>query len=51
MITESLVIALGGLLGVVALLFLVITKYDWHVFIALLVPILLFAAIPGVDRT
>jgi gluconate:H+ symporter, GntP family len=50
MITDSTLIALGGLIGVVALLFLVITKLKWHVFIAILVPILLFALIPGIDR-
>jgi GntP family gluconate:H+ symporter len=50
MITDSTLIALGGLIGVVVLLFLVITKLKWHVFIAILVPILLFALIPGIDR-
>ena len=50
MIIESILIALAGLLAVVALLFLAITRYKWHVFIALLVPILLFALFPGVDR-
>jgi gluconate:H+ symporter, GntP family len=50
MITESAVVALAGLLAVVALLFLLITRYRWHVFIAFLVPMLLFALIPGLDR-
>src|SRR5215216_3808255 len=49
-ITDSTLIALAGLIAVVALLFLLITKFRWHVFIALLVPILLFALIPGIDR-
>ncbi len=49
-ITGSTLIALGGLVGVVALLFLAITRYRWHVFIALLGPILLFALLPGIDR-
>ena len=49
-ITESAVIALAGLVGVVALLFLAITRFKWHVFIAVLVPLLLFAFIPGIDR-
>ena len=49
-ITGSTLIALGGLIGVVALLFLAITRYRWHVFIALLGPILLFALLPGIDR-
>ncbi len=49
-ITTSTIIALGGLIGVVALLFLLITKFKWHVFIAMLVPILLLALLPGIDR-
>src|SRR5688572_4506072 len=49
-ITDSTLIALGGFIAVIALLFLAITKWRWHVFIALLVPILLFAAIPGINR-
>lgn len=50
MITENVVVALAGLVAVVALLFLLITRLRWHVFAALLVPILLFAAVPGIDR-
>jgi len=49
-ITDSVLIAIAGLFGVVALLFLAITKLRWHVFLALLVPILLFAMVPGIDR-
>ena len=49
-ITESALIALAGLIGVVALLFLTITRFKWHVFIAVLAPILLFALVPGIDR-
>jgi gluconate:H+ symporter, GntP family len=49
-ITDSVLIAIAGLIGVVALLFLAITKLRWHVFLALLVPILLFAMVPGIDR-
>jgi GntP family gluconate:H+ symporter len=49
-ITDSTLIALGGFIAVIALLFLTITKLRWHVFIALLVPILLFALLPGIDR-
>ena len=51
MITESALIAIAGLVAVVALLFLLITRFHWHVFIALLAPIVLFALIPGIDRT
>ena len=50
MITESALVAIAGLVAVVALLFLLITRFNWHVFLALLVPIVLFALIPGVDR-
>ena len=49
-ITDSTLIALGGFIAVIALLFLAITKLRWHVFIALLAPILLFALLPGIDR-
>jgi len=49
-ITESALVAIGGLIGVIALLFLMITRFRWHVFLALLVPIVLFALIPGIDR-
>ena len=44
-ITESALIALAGLIGVVALLFLTITRFKWHVFIAVLAPILLFVGV------
>jgi GntP family gluconate:H+ symporter len=50
MITDSALIAIAGLVGMIALLLLLITRFKWHVFLALLVPILLFAMIPGLDR-
>ena len=50
MITDNAIVALAGLLAVVALLFLLIARFRWHVFIALLAPILLFALVPGIDR-
>ena len=50
MITESALIAIAGLVAVVALLFLLIARFRWHVFIALLLPIVLLALIPGLDR-
>ena len=50
MIIESALAAIGGLVAVVALLFLLITRFRWHVFIALLVPIVLLALMPGIDR-
>jgi GntP family gluconate:H+ symporter len=51
MITENTFVALAGLVAIMVLLFLLITRFKWHVFIALLGPILLFAAIPGLDRS
>jgi gluconate:H+ symporter, GntP family len=50
MITDNVLIALAGLIAVIALLFLAITRFRWHVFVALLVPIVLLGAMPGVDR-
>ena len=49
-ITESVLIALAGLIGVVALLFLAIARFRWHVFLALLGPILLLALLPGINH-
>jgi GntP family gluconate:H+ symporter len=49
-ITDSAILALAGLIGIVAVLFLTITRYRWHVFLAILVPMLLFAMVPGIDR-
>jgi GntP family gluconate:H+ symporter len=49
-ITDSTLIALAGLIGIVAVLFLTITRFKWHVFLAILVPMLLFAMVPGIDR-
>ncbi len=39
MITESVFTAIAGLVAVIALLFLTIVKFKWHVFLALLVPV------------
>tara|TARA_B100000029_G_scaffold489572_1_gene547441 strand:+ start:2324 stop:3670 length:1347 start_codon:yes stop_codon:yes gene_type:complete len=50
MITESSIVAVAGLVAMIALLFLLITRFKWHVFIALLLPILLFGMIPGISR-
>ncbi len=44
------VVALVGFLGVIALLLFLIAKWRWHVFLALLVPLLLFGVIPGVQQ-
>ncbi|HUF69187.1 MAG TPA: hypothetical protein VMM79_11150 [Longimicrobiales bacterium] len=50
MITDSTVVAILGLLAVIALLFLAMARLKWHVFIALLVPILLLGLLPGIDQ-
>jgi GntP family gluconate:H+ symporter len=42
-------IALFAFIGVIVLLLLLIAKWRWHVFAALLVPLLLFGVIPGVE--
>ncbi len=49
-ITDSTLVAVAGLIGIIAFLFLAITRWRWHVFLGLLAPILLFALIPGIDR-
>lgn len=51
MILNNPTYTLVGFLIVIALLFFLIAKVKWHVFIALLIPIILFALIPGVDQT
>ena len=51
MITESTIVALAGLIAVIVLLFFLITRFKWHVFLALLAPILVLGALPGIDRT
>ena len=49
-VTTSVVIALVGLAGCVVLLMFLIARWKWHVFLALLLPILLFGVLPGVQR-
>ena len=49
-VTTSVLVALVGLAGCVVLLLFLIARWKWHVFLALLVPILLFGIIPGVQR-
>jgi GntP family gluconate:H+ symporter len=43
-------LALLAFLGVIALLLFLIAKWRWHVFLALLLPLLVFGIIPGVNR-
>jgi len=47
-VTLSPGLALLGFLGVVLLLLVLIAKWKWHVFLALLVPLLLFGFLPGI---
>jgi GntP family gluconate:H+ symporter len=49
-VTTNVAVALLGLTGSVVLLLFLIAKWKWHVFLALLVPILLFGILPGVQR-
>jgi len=50
MVAENPILTLVGLTAVIALLLVLIAKWKWHVFLALLVPILLFGIIPGVQQ-
>jgi len=49
-VTTDVAVALLGLAGCVVLLLFLIARWKWHVFLALLVPIVLFGVLPGVDR-
>jgi GntP family gluconate:H+ symporter len=49
-VTTNVVLALVGLAGCVVLLMLLIARWKWHVFLALLLPILLFGVLPGIQR-
>lgn len=48
-VTTSPLVALLGFLGVIVVLLFLIAKWRWHVFLALLVPLLLFGMIPGIQ--
>jgi len=47
-VTTSPLLAVAAFVGVIALLLFLIARWRWHVFLALLVPLLLFGLIPGV---
>jgi len=49
-VTTNVILALVGFAGCVVLLMFLIAKWKWHVFMALLLPILLFGVIPGIQR-
>jgi GntP family gluconate:H+ symporter len=48
-VATSPLVALLGFLGVIVVLLWLIAKWRWHVFLALLVPLMLFGLIPGVQ--
>lgn len=49
-VVTSPLLALLAFLGVILLLLFLIAKWRWHVFLALLVPLLVFGVIPGVEQ-
>lgn len=49
-VTGNVVLAVVGFAGCVVLLLLLIARFKWHVFLALLLPILLFGVLPGIQR-
>jgi GntP family gluconate:H+ symporter len=48
-VTTSPLLALFAFVGVILILLFLIAKWRWHVFLALLIPLLLFGLIPGVQ--
>lgn len=48
-VATSPLLALIAFLGVIILLLFLIAKWRWHVFLALLVPLMMFGLIPGVQ--
>jgi gluconate:H+ symporter, GntP family len=48
-VATSPLLALTAFLGVIAVLLFLIARWRWHVFLALLLPLLLFGIIPGVQ--
>jgi gluconate:H+ symporter, GntP family len=48
-VTTSPLLALVAFVALIALLLLLIAKWRWHVFLALLVPLLLFGIVPGIE--
>ncbi len=48
-VVTSPILALIAFLGVIIVLLFLIAKWRWHVFLALLIPLLMFGLIPGVQ--
>ncbi len=49
-VNTSAAISLGGFAVVIFLLLFLIAKWKWHVFFALLIPIILFGLLPGIQQ-
>jgi GntP family gluconate:H+ symporter len=49
-VSTSPIVALLGFAAVIVLLLFLITRWKWHVFAALLIPLLLFGVLPGIER-
>ena len=49
-VTTNTFLALTGFAGLIALLLFLIARWKWHVFFALLIPMILFGIIPGVRQ-
>ncbi len=49
-VATNVILALAGFAGCVVLLMFLIARWKWHVFTALLLPILLFGVLPGIQR-
>jgi len=49
-VNTSAAISLLGFVAVIVLLLFLIAKWKWHVFFALLIPILLFGLLPGIQQ-
>jgi len=49
-VNTSAAISLGGFAVVIFLLLFLIAKWKWHVFFALLIPIVLFGLLPGIQQ-
>jgi GntP family gluconate:H+ symporter len=49
-VTTSPALALIAFIGVIILLLFLIARWRWHVFLAMLVPLILFGIIPGIEQ-
>ncbi len=49
-VTTNVIVALAGFAVCIFLLLFLIARWKWHVFLALLLPILVFGVIPGIQR-